>query len=1173
MTKKLLSVIIFVILAGFVFWSNETFADEVCVTSTDQSTGQTTTVCTQDNQTQELSGDGCTPLSAKLAKSRNCFFCPLFKILFTAAASVSVASFANLATPFRTLLLIGWGLYIGFLTLRQVSSFTKQDGSKYISEMLTMSFKVFLVFLLLSNGSQVYRLALEPILSAGLEAGSSFLSTASADNPGLSSCTTGNISGTDRTFYSDALEQKIDCFLRKVAEETAVSHTIGSALWCASVEEIKGFPKFSTAAAGGLVIFLSWLISIAFAFYLIDAVIRLGIIGAILPFLLAAWPFKITSGYTSKGWSMFLNAFFVFVFLGLIISVVVQLLASAVTGGSGSVETILNYIATDNISDLAEAVKISGTGFIFLALCGLFGFKLCKEASSMAAEMGTSGGTAIGSKIGGLAMNAAQTGGKKALHGAAGAGRLAAHAIPMPFAKGESVASFTHKAGDWASGKIHGFTKKATSFLTPEGRISNRSGGSNGSETSSLNDNQTPTSPIGGRRENNNPLPNNDNNTNNFESFTPNTVPGEGGGGNPTNTNRQPGGSGAGGNVNDYDASLGNEMDSGAIPMGDGSRGSYGQPATGGAETSADGGNSNVTASGSSASNSEMERAENTAENREPSEKGSGASQAEKQNIDEIARRAAEAAAARVMGQNQQPSNETPLQNTTMKEGKVYAQNGKLQSETTRGADGNLVKTNYDKDGNISSIISEDKNGNREWSRYDTQGNVVESGNMKMETAGGKSYIASQQVVKGGVSTTQNFYANGKMMSELVQTVGKDGQPGEMLKFRQFNEKGQVIASQAAQRTDARAGASAQPQDNRTQTGTQTGENQQKHNIAPQNASTAQTQPNVQTGENKAQPNTQTEGKQSQPNTQAPGTQAQPNTQAPGTQAQPTTQAAGTQVQPNTQAPGTQAQPNTQTGEKQAQPNTQTKGQQKQTQAKKPIERLQEGVIRDEEGRMRSETVKHDNGKSTRVLYNENGKIYDVAEEDEKGNRQWQSFDDNGRPTEHGNRTINDDGSVSYKVYDNYDRIISETVENTDGSVSQTMYKGNGEAYLRIDQDKDGNISYNGISAQQAPKDESLKPEESSNMAQPRKLDKVDVLMDILFKEDQKAKSSDTGKKGDDEAERNKLRVKELEALVVDLRKSAKGLKGVGGRSASLADASLGALKQELQRRGIKVGG
>lgn len=1129
MTKKLLSVIIFVILAGFVFWANEAFADEVCVTSTDQSTGQTTTVCTQDNQTQELSGDGCTPLSAKLAKSRNCFFCPLFKILFTAAASVSVASFANLATPFRTLLLIGWGLYIGFLTLRQVSSFTKQDGSKYISEMLTMSFKVFLVFLLLSNGSQVYRLALEPILSAGLEAGSSFLSTASADNPGLSSCTTGNISGTDRTFYSDALEQKIDCFLKKVAEETAVSHTIGSALWCASVEEIKGFPKFSTAAAGGLVIFLSWLISIAFAFYLIDAVIRLGIIGAILPFLLAAWPFKITSGYTSKGWSMFLNAFFVFVFLGLIISVVVQLLASAVTGGSGSVETILNYIATDNISDLAEAVKISGTGFIFLALCGLFGFKLCKEASSMAAEMGTSGGTAIGSKIGGLAMNAAQTGGKKALHGAAGAGRFAAHAIPMPFAKGESVASFTHKAGDWASGKIHGLTKKTTSFLTPEGRISNRSGGSNGSETSSLNDNQTPNSPIGGGRGNNNPLPNNDNNTNNFESFTPDTVPGEGGGGNPTNTNRQPGGSGAGGNVNDYDASLGNEMDSGAIPMGDGSRGSYGQPATGNAETSADGGNSNVTASGSSASNSEMERAENAAENREPSEKGSGASQAEKQNIDEIARRAAEAAAARVMGQNQQPSNETPLQNTTMKEGKVYTQNGKLQSETTRGADGNLVKTNYDKDGNISSIISEDKNGNREWSRYDTQGNVVESGNMKMETAGGKSYIASQQVVKGGVSTTQNFYASGKMMSELVQTVGKDGQPGEMLKFRQFNEKGQVIASQAAQRTDARAGASAQPQDNRTQTGTQTGENQQKHNIAPQNASTAQTQPNVQTGEKKAQPNTQTGENKAQPDTQAPGTQTQPNAQ--------------------------------------------TKGQQKQTQAKKPIERLQEGVVRDEEGRMRSETVKHDNGKMTRVLYNENGKIYDVAEEDEKGNRQWQSFDENGKPTEHGDRIINDDGSATYKVYDNNNRLISETLEKADGTSSQTMYDKNGQAYLRIDQDKDGNISYINPNDKQAPKDESLKPEESSNMAQPRKLDKVDVLMDILFKEDQKAKSSDTGKKGDDEAERNKLRVKELEALIVDLRKSAKGLKGVGGGSASLADASLGALKQELQRRGIKVGG
>ena len=1102
MTKKLLKAIIFVTLSGFIFLAGETFAaGGGTVTGTDNN-GNTVHVHYDNTQTEGLENKGCTPLSAKLEKSRKCFFCPLFKILFTASASVSVASFDTLAGPFKMLLAIGMALYIAFLTLRQVSSFTKQDASKYISELLTMGFKVLVAWLLLSNGSQIYKLALEPILSAGLEAGASFLSSSSTDNAGLSSCASGSFSGTNRAFYSDALEQKIDCFLKKVAEETAVAHTIGSALWCASTEH-RGFPKFSTAAAGGLIIVLAWLISIAFAFYLIDSIIRLGMIGAILPFLLAAWPFKVTSGYTAKGWSMFLNAFFVFVFLGLIISVVVQLLASAATGGEGNISTIQSFIDGDDINGLADTMKVGASGFLFLALCGLFGFKLCKESAALAAEMGTSGGTPIGSKIGGLAMNAAQTGGKKALRGAAGAGRLAAHVVPMPFAKGESVASYSHKLGDKVSGTLHSLTKKATSFLTPEGRIGNRTNNGTDSKTSSLNDNQTPTSPIGGRKENNNPLPNSDNN-NNYGNVIPDTnSAGEGGTG-PVNRNNlnSNNNSVSSNNAYGYDnAPLDNGENGGAIPMGPGSGANGGQATD--EKTEAPVTTSRNSNSDNPAIAAEKEKAENASENRESSGREAGNSQAEKQNIDEIARHAAEAAANKVMGQNVQPSNGAPLQNTPMKEGKVYTQNGKLQSETNRSTDGGLVKTDYDKNGNISSIMKQDKDGNREWQKYDEKGAVVESGNMKMGSDRGKPYIASQQIVKDGISTTQNFYASGKMMSELIQTVSKDGKTTEMLRFRQYNEQGKMTANQAGRKGD-------------------------------------------------------------KPVESSPQTQAQPQAQQPATKGQ---------AQPQQQQPlqGKQAQPQTQDQQPATKEQSQQKENRQNTNGRKQLERLQEGIVRDEEGRMRSETVKHDNGKSTRVLYNENGKIYDVAEEDVKGNRQWQSFDDNGRPTEHGNRTINDDGSVSYKVYDNYDRIISETVENTDGSVSQTMYKGNGEAYLRIDQDKDGNISYNGISAQQAPKDESLKPEESSDMSQPRKIDAIDILKDTLFKDDQKDKAPSSGKKDDADMERIKLRLKELEAIAIDLQKAAKGVKNLGGESSSLSSQSVSALKQELQRRGVKI--
>ena len=61
-----------------------------------------------------------------------------------------------------------------------------------------------------------------------------------------------------------------------------------------------------TVGVGVLAFTLSFVFALAFAFYLVDAVVQLGIAGALMPFLIASWPFKITFGYTKKGWDIFI---------------------------------------------------------------------------------------------------------------------------------------------------------------------------------------------------------------------------------------------------------------------------------------------------------------------------------------------------------------------------------------------------------------------------------------------------------------------------------------------------------------------------------------------------------------------------------------------------------------------------------------------------------------------------------------------------------------------------------------------------------------------------------------------------------------------------------------------------------------------------------------------------
>ncbi len=422
-------------------------AIEYTVTNPD---GTTSTV-TMDANLKAIDGimEGCMPIPVKLDQLKNCIFCPLFKILYDAARAMAVASFGTLSKAFTILLLLGFALYIAYLTLRQVSAFTKQDAPKYITTGLTMAFKVFFAWLLLANGMEIYRLGLEPILSAGIEMGSEFMQH-QGNTGGASVSVTdcgGSVSGTTTTFYSDSLYSKVDCFLKKVTQEIAVSQSIGDSLMCVARHKASGWMGMwdLTMFVTGLIMWaMAWLICLAFAFYLIDTIIRLGVIGAILPFLIAAWPFELTKGYTATGWKMFLNAFFTFVFLGLVISVNVELSAQAATGGSGGTETIMGFINANDINGLMETMGIGLSGLLFMLVCCFFGFKLTGQAAQLASEMSGAKSPAIGSAIGALAAGATKGLTKRAGGVALGATKVAGEALP-------SVGAITSKVGDHGS--------------------------------------------------------------------------------------------------------------------------------------------------------------------------------------------------------------------------------------------------------------------------------------------------------------------------------------------------------------------------------------------------------------------------------------------------------------------------------------------------------------------------------------------------------------------------------------------------------------------------------------------------------------------------------------------------------------------------------------------------
>lgn len=368
---------------------------------------------------------GCMPLPIKLIEEQKCIFCPLFEVLFNAANTMSSMSFEKLAEPFSLVMLIGFAIWIAMKVIAHVSSLTKQDAPKFLVGLINESFKVMLAYLLLTNAHAIYTYAISPILSAGLDFGSAVL----FNTENFADCAATAVTDDGRNLLPATLYTKLDCFIKAIQKEIAFMQATGSSLMCIGRHEgkIAGVIWDFGMVFQGLVLYLFAIaLSLAFAFYLIDATVQLGIVGTLMPMLIACWPFNPTRKYTSKGWEMFLNTFFTYVFLGIVVSVNMQLVgqamtnsgeaavsvassqtASACSGEDTGLKALACVINNSDIETLKRMTDLGFGGFLVLLCCCIFGFKFTNQSTTLANSMASGGVSGIGNKIGGLAASGA----------------------------------------------------------------------------------------------------------------------------------------------------------------------------------------------------------------------------------------------------------------------------------------------------------------------------------------------------------------------------------------------------------------------------------------------------------------------------------------------------------------------------------------------------------------------------------------------------------------------------------------------------------------------------------------------------------------------------------------------------------------------------------------------
>lgn len=345
---------------------------------------------------------GCEVLPVKLYNYKKCFFCPLVAVIYNGSAKIIDVSFTKLAAAFATLLILGFAIWVALQVLPQVSSLTKQDAPKFLAGLIKQSYKILIAFFLLQHSTQIFKYAITPILETGLIFGQNML-TYNDVFDGINYNDDGSYdrqatNATGGTHLSLATYDKLEQFIVSVQQNISFMQAIGASLTCTGgnlmllKSKIKDFGDgFQMFIQGAVLAIFGFLLSLAFVFYLIDAIVQIGVVGALLPFLIAAWPFKVTSKYASTGTQMLLNSAFLFLFIGFVVSVNLTLIDEALASSAsednaqyGALYQIAQALNNQDSATLQELTDISTVGFLILLFCCLFGFKFTNQAGALA---------------------------------------------------------------------------------------------------------------------------------------------------------------------------------------------------------------------------------------------------------------------------------------------------------------------------------------------------------------------------------------------------------------------------------------------------------------------------------------------------------------------------------------------------------------------------------------------------------------------------------------------------------------------------------------------------------------------------------------------------------------------------------------------------------------------
>lgn len=423
-----------------------------------------------------------------------CITCGIMAKILGAAQRISKSAFVVLAGDLSEVLGVALLIFIAYTVLLAVASPEAQKLSKFLTTLLVQGGKVAIAVLLLSNPEYLYDKAINPILDGGVDFGLAFTNIKADGSGGTSMDNTlsqqiktmgakyaGDFDSSSKFLSADTMEKLVGAN-NNFSKEAALMPAIGRSMICNSthnlpwIPNVKVIPRIKMLLTGIILLIFGVMIWLAIGFYILDCCLQLCLVVAMMPFFVACWPFRMTSAYVKVGWNMFLNTFFNFIMMSVVIVTIAQLTYACLP------TDLQQDINEDNIDTINDQLEIIGLSIIIMVTVCLISLKLSRESGRLANKFAGGAQIKMGADLGGMAGDMATKGVKGAAQGGAKAlGKAGGSAAEASGLKG-----FAQAKGNAIKNKFGGGTKsKGASFKqnsAPSGGDKGDKGGDKGGD-------------------------------------------------------------------------------------------------------------------------------------------------------------------------------------------------------------------------------------------------------------------------------------------------------------------------------------------------------------------------------------------------------------------------------------------------------------------------------------------------------------------------------------------------------------------------------------------------------------------------------------------------------------------------------------------------------------------